>query len=136
MNSRKILNCLVFLFALVLISCEKPAGQGGTSSIKGKIFVKDFNSAATDVVAEYFAVGEKVYISFGDSKTVGNDVNSGSDGSFEFLYLNKGKYTIFAESRDTSIHVSGASKTIAKEIEVNITENGSVKDVGEIVIYK
>ncbi len=133
MNS-KIFGAVFFLSALILISCEKPAGQGGTSNIKGKIFVKDFNSAATAEIGEFYGVGETVYISYGDDKAVGNSVKTGADGTFEFLYLNKGKYTVFAVSRDTSVHVSGSDKVLPVSVEVNITEGNKTYEVGDVII--
>ncbi|MBC7863012.1 MAG: hypothetical protein IAF38_08555, partial [Bacteroidia bacterium] len=94
-------------------SCEKPAGPGGKASVTGKLYAKDFDKYATVKLSEYYVAGENVFICYGDNKAVGNDVKTSADGSFEFLYLNKGHYRIFANSRDTSIHYNGSNKEIA-----------------------
>lgn len=132
-----IIAIAAILLAGTLSFCKKPAGPGGKASIKGKIYVKDFNTAAFgSPIAEYYAPGESVYICYGTSTTTGNSVKTGPDGSFEFLYLRTGHYKVFANSRDTSIHVSGSSKENPVSIEVDLTGNKQTYDVGTIVINK
>lgn len=125
------------LFLLVSGSCTKPAGPGGKATIKGKIFVRDFNSAAYGPpISEFYGPGENVYICYGKDIAVGNKVNSSTDGSFEFLYLTKGHYKIFALSRDTSIHIAGSNKVLPVEVEVDITSDKQVITLNDIVINK
>jgi len=87
-------------------------------------------------VAEYYGAGEKVYICYGNDNAVGNNVDTSTDGSFEFLYLNKGHYKIFVLSRDTSIHTAGSSKTIPVEITVDISSRKQIINLSDIVINK
>ncbi|MGZ3866468.1 MAG: hypothetical protein ACXVC6_07255 [Bacteroidia bacterium] len=120
---------------LALAACKKPAGPGGKASIKGKIYVKDFNTAAYGPpISEYYGAGETVYICYGNNTTVGNTVKTSTDGSFEFLYLRKGHYKIFALSRDTSIHVAGSNKTFPVEVNVDISSTRQTINVPDITI--
>jgi hypothetical protein len=129
---------LLFVAALAFIcnACEKPPGPGGRATVKGKVYVMDYDKYATYKIDEYYAPGEKVYIVYGDQNVTGNDVRTKDDGSFEFLYLNKGHYKVFVESRDTSIHMGSVDKTIPLSVEFDITSVREVKDLGKIVICK
>jgi len=131
------------IFKVVLLStlfslgaCTKPAGPGGKASIKGRVYARNFDSYGVSVISEYYIAGENVYICYGSNTTVGNDVKTSTDGSFEFLFLNKGHYKVFATSRDTSIHVKNSKKTIPVEFEVDINSVNQSVDLGNIVINK
>lgn len=126
---------LILIFSL--LACKKPAGPGGKASIKGKIFARDFNTAAFGApIAEYYSPGETVYICYGTDQTVGNSVKTGTDGSFEFLYLRPGHYKVFANSRDTSIHVAGSNKVIPVSMEIDISGRKQIVNLTDIVINK
>lgn len=129
---------ILVTFSLILISaCKKPVGPGAKASIKGKIYVKDFNTAAYGPpISEYYSAGETVYICYGTNNSVGNTVRTTTDGSYEFLYLRKGHYKIFALSRDTSIHIAGGNKTIPVEIQVNLTSDKQQFNLPDIIINK
>ena len=128
---------VAILFALLTISsCKKPAGPGGKASIKGKIYIRDFNTAATAVISEYYGPGENVYICYGGDNAVGNNVKTSTDGSYEFLYLRTGHYKIFAESRDTSIHVSGSNKLLSVALEVDITDSKQTLSLPDIIVNR
>lgn len=131
-NKLTLVTAVVFL---LITACKKPAGPGGKSSIKGKIYVKDFNTSALGPpISEYYGAGETVYICYGNNTTVGNTVKTSTDGSFEFLYLRKGHYKIFALSRDTSIHVSGSNKTFPVEVSIDIKSTKETVTVPDITI--
>ncbi|MGZ3863159.1 MAG: hypothetical protein ACXVPN_05085 [Bacteroidia bacterium] len=137
MNVIKLTKLTLFFIAtlFILSGCKKPAGPGGKASIKGKIYVKDFNTAAYGPpISEYYGAGETVYICYGTNTSVGNTVKTSTDGSFEFLYLRKGHYKIFALSRDTSIHVSGSNKTIPVEVSIDIKSIKETITVPDITI--
>jgi hypothetical protein len=132
-----ILTVAVAILLATLTSCKKPAGPGGKASIKGKVYVKDFNISAYGApISEYYGPGENIYICYGNNTTVGNNVNTSTDGSFEFLYLNKGHYKIFALSRDTSVKVAGSNKTLPVVMEIDITSNTQTFNVPDLVINK
>lgn len=129
--------CLLLVIGSFLAGCKKPAGPGGKASIKGKIYARDFNTAAYGApIAEYYSPGETVYICYGADQTVGNSVKTGTDGSFEFLYLRPGHYKVFANSRDTSIHVAGSNKVLPVSIDVDISGRKQVINLTDIVINK
>lgn len=47
-KKRNLFKSTILLFFLVSLSaCKKTAGEGGTSTIKGKIWVEDWNNAFT-----------------------------------------------------------------------------------------
>lgn len=121
-------------FLIACISCEKPAGEGGTSSIKGKVYAREYNSNYTLLTAEYFAEEEDVYIIYGEDSIYSDDFKTSYDGSFVFNYLRKGKYTLFAYSDDSTF--TSQSGNVAKMVEVEITEDGQVVDAGFINIIK
>ncbi|HXB40654.1 MAG TPA: hypothetical protein VNZ49_08935 [Bacteroidia bacterium] len=137
MTTGKVLKAFAMSFVLLITnSCEKPAGPGGKATIKGKLYAKNFDSYGTSVISEYYIAGENVFICYGTNNGVGNNVRTSTDGSFEFLYLNKGHYKIFANSRDTSIHVKNSKKTIPVIMELDISSTTQTSDVGIIVINK
>lgn len=117
----KKLLVITITISLLSIGCKKPAGEGGQASIKGKIYVENYNANFTVLNDEYFAQDERVYIIYGDETAVGDDVRTSYDGSFEFPNLRKGSYKVYALSKDSA---SGAalSKTIEILQEVEITE--------------
>jgi hypothetical protein len=87
--------------AIAITSCKKPAGQGGNSSIQGKIHTKNYNSNFSILLNQYAGADVDVYIIYGDDASYGNKVKSGPDGVFEFQYLRKGAYKIYTYSKDS-----------------------------------
>ena len=92
MNNFRILFCFL-LFTLAFISCEKPPGEGGSASVMGRIWIKDYPT-----LQEYAGYDEYVYIVYGDEVSYGDRVRTTYDGRFKFSYLRKGKYKIYAYS--------------------------------------
>jgi len=122
---------LIIGFFLLFSSCKKEEGVGGTSTITGKIYAKEFSSAG-NLLAEYYAQEERVYIIYGDGTAYDNDYRTSYDGSYKFQFLNKGTYKVFCYSNcDTC-----ASGSIAVIKEVEITSNNSTVEVEDIVIRK
>jgi hypothetical protein len=116
-----ILTCII----LVVTACKKEPGEGGRATIKGKLIVVDYDDTFTIKKDTFPAQGENIYIIYGDDNTIGDDVKTSYDGTFQFEYLRTGKYRIFAVSKDT------AAKTSNKTIEVMQTIE--IKDKKEIV---
>ncbi len=118
----------------VISSCKKQAGQGGTSKITGKLFVAEYNIFTP--VDSFYSGKENIYIIYGDNAYFGDKIESSYNGTFEFPYLKKGKYTIYTYSdclvNDTSCH--GGKKVILKETE--ITENKQTLDIGDLRIVR
>lgn len=128
-------NYLVGLIIIVLVSsCKKPAGEGGKSSIKGSLWVEDWNSSFTIKNGEYAAYDEDVYIIYGDDVSYSDKTKSNYNGEYEFKYLRKGKYKIYVYSKDRTLTSPSGEVSIVKEVE--ITEKKGAKVVDQIVIYK
>jgi len=125
------LYCLLFTAYLLLPSCKKAEGLGGTSTITGKVYVKEYSSVG-NLLAEYYGAEERVYIIYGNGTTYDNDMRTSYDGSYKFQYLNKGTYQVFCYSRcDTC---ASGNEAIIKEVE--ITSNNSTVELEDIIIRK
>jgi len=123
----------LFAISILLIACSKVEGQGGTSKIAGKIEINDYNATGTSLVATYAGADESVYLIYGENKTFYDDeIKTSYDGSFEFPFLKKGKYTFFVYE-DCNSCASG-QKVILKTVE--ITENNQTIDLGTIDVKK
>lgn len=122
---------LVLLTPAFLGGCENGAGEGGTSSIKGKIYIRNYNGSG-DLVSEYYAPEERVYIIYGDADFYGNDTRTSYDGTYEFHYLRKGTYTVFAYSDcDTC-----ASGTEAVKLTAEVTKNHSTVELPDLILKR
>ncbi|HNW88966.1 MAG TPA: hypothetical protein PKN48_04835 [Bacteroidales bacterium] len=122
-----------FVVATIFTSCKKEAGEGGTSSIYGKVYVKNYNSTYTVLLEEYYAQDVDVYIIYGDDKTYSERIRTNYDGTYEFKYLRKGTYHIYAYSEDSTLQTN-ANIPIIRDIE--ITKNNQEVEADEIVIFK
>lgn len=135
-------NLLKFLFVITLSSiffssCKKDEGVGGTSSIVGKVFVHSYDVSFQSLVRTYPDVGREVFIIYGDSHSTYDDSYKASyDGSFEFKYLQKGKYKLFIYLKDTTGAYQGNYNSnapkIPKFVDVEITSNGSTVTTPDI----
>lgn len=139
----KITLSLALIAGLVIASCKKPAGEGGRASIKGKIWVENYNTlgpypgGAYTLKGEFAGADEDVYIIYGDDVSYGNKVKSGTDGVFEFKYLRKGEYKIYVKSKDTtrqSFYFGSGIKTV--DVSVTIADKKEEVDAGTLTIYK
>ena len=76
-----------FLFSTFLISsCKKVEGEGGSSSISGKIIANKKNSAGV-TIATYPATDHDVFIIYGAGAVHDDKTETSYDGSFTFRYL-------------------------------------------------
>lgn len=126
----------VFVLALLaFVSCKKEAGEGGNSSLTGKIFVRDYNSSFSVLNSSYDGADEDVYIIYGDDISYGNKIKASPDGRFEFKYLRKGDYTIYVYSKDTTRNSFGTLLVYTKAIKVNasINKKKQTVDIGTII---
>ncbi|MFH2095166.1 MAG: hypothetical protein ABIJ16_05650, partial [Bacteroidota bacterium] len=119
---------VIFIF----FSCSKPEGEGGSSSITGKILVKEYIIDDSNFHEEYYAPAEDVYIIYGEEDLYGDNIETHSDGTFRFEYLRKGKYTLYAYSEDPNTE----SGIVPVQKEVEITKAGEAVDAGEIILEK
>ncbi|MBL0103373.1 MAG: hypothetical protein IPP51_06170 [Bacteroidetes bacterium] len=145
MKSLRALNCLIFISLVIFLSsgCQKDEGQGGTSTIVGHVVINSFQAGFNPPVPEttYAAVDEDTYIIYGaDHSTYNDNYKTSFDGSYEYKYLQKGKYRIFAYSKDsTGAYLGNASSTRPKIpvfVDVEITENGQTVTAPTLTILK
>lgn len=96
---------IVFISAILLFAaCSKGPGEGGTSSVQGKVMILEgFYNVFTqsfDTTALYYAEKEDVYIIYGDdtSDVYDDSFETSWDGTYRFEFLRKGDYTFYAYS--------------------------------------
>lgn len=131
---KKINLIIASILLLIFCFCKKPAGEGGNSSIKGKIWIQDYSKSFV-LLHEYAGVDVEVYIIYGDETIHGDKVNTNANGEFEFKYLRKGSYKIYAISEER-IGNSNDTKDEAVLINTTISKNKSVVDAGTITIKR
>lgn len=129
MGVTKFIITSIILFSFV--GCKKDEGVGGTSTITGKVFVHDYDASFQVLSATYPKTEQDVYIIYGDGhSTYDDNYKTSYDGTFEFKYLQKGKYKLFVYVKDTTGASVGNYNTNAPKIpvfvNVEITSNGSV----------
>ncbi len=124
---------LVIVGTFILSSCEKNPGEVGNASIIGSVWEKNYNLTFTELIGEYAAVEQDVYIVYGEN--VGFDDKTETDylGNYRFNYLRPGHYTIFVYSEDSSMTTVNGEYAILKEIE--ITSSDEVLSVPQITIF-
>ncbi len=120
----------IFSLSLIAVifctfSCKKTEGPGGTSTIIGKIWAKDYTSDFSYLKAEFWAEEEDVYIIYGNDSIYSDRTKTNYDGSYWFQNLNPGSYTIYAYSRDSSRVNYSPSGRIPIKVTVNIDKNGT-----------
>lgn len=125
-------TCMLFASA----GCKKEAGPGGRASVKGKVYAHDWDNTQLFKISEGYSSGERVYILYGDKTTIGDDVRTSMDGSFEFKYLNKGRYKLFVNSLDTAYKIKGNDTYIPVIREFEITNTKGTLTLEDIIINK
>ena len=113
-------------------SCSKYEGQGGAATIKGVIIEQKYNSLG-NVIASYPAADQDVYIIYGGINSFyDDDIKTSFNGSFEFRYLRKGTYQVFAYE-DCNTCPSGQKEVLNV---VEITEKNQELTMDTIYIKK
>ena len=126
--------CLLLIFS----SCKKEAGEGRQSFIKGKVYADYYDKNFYAHTDSKYAVDVDVYIIYGEDISHGDHQKTSFDGSYEFKYLRKGKYKIYAFSKDTTGLYINQAKKYAPEKEViesvEITKNKQTIEVPNLEI--
>lgn len=117
-----------------LFACKKGAGDGGTSTLRGKVYGVDYNADFSMRLDSGYVPNEDVFIIYGDHKTYDDKTNTNYDGTYEFKYLRKGNYTVYSYSKDTASAASFGTEAVLKTLE--ITDNRSTLEVSDINIKK
>jgi hypothetical protein len=124
---------VMILLTVIAVSCKKGPGEGGNSSINGKVWVRDFNSNFTIFNGQYAGADEDVYIIYGDEKGSSDRVRTNYEGVYEFKYLRPGKYKVYVYSKDSTMVSPSGNVTMLKEVE--ITDKKQDVEVPTITIY-
>lgn len=141
---KKIFILTLAMIAGVTIACKKPAGEGGTSTIRGNIYVKNYNSNFSTLLGQYPGADVDVYIIYGNDATYGERTRSGPDGVFEFKYLRKGNYKVYAYSNDSVATVGPPYSMTNPNVnapDMAVFKSGEIKkkketvDLGTFLIY-
>lgn len=125
---------LILGLLFIAISCEKPEGEGGYATVKGKVWVRDYNSTFTLFMGEYAATDEDVYIIYGDESGYSDKTSTDYLGRFNFKYLRPGFYTVFVYSKDSTL--SSISGEIAIIQQFKIEKGDKEVELPQLLIYK
>jgi len=128
----------VILTVFVFASCKKEAGDGGNSSIKGKVSreIRVVLNNPSTAIGNFPAADEDVYIIYGDHISPDDRVQTNYDGEYEFLYLRPGKYKVYAFSMDTNavaVPWDEDHMTVLQELE--ITDGNQQVIADDMMIY-
>lgn len=124
----------IFLFAsIVFVSCEKEEGEGGTTTITGRVFAIDYNQEWTKEKGRYYAPGVDVFIIYGSDSIYSDKFKTGLGGWYRFQFMRPGKYTLYAFSRDKSQISITDEVVVMQTIEVKKKDKTVVVD--DIEIY-
>lgn len=121
---------LIFCFTFILFnSCKKTPGQGGNSSIKGKVWVTKYDPYFTFVQYEYPGSDMTVELTFGNNTSPDITESTNANGEFEFLYLRKGKYKVTVYSKVFQ-NAQNPSGQVPVDAYVNIEDRKKQYDAG------
>ena len=130
-----IILILVFTFS----SCEKEAGEGGTSSIVGSVYKIDtyFNALTQQEDTLFYQLDPEkdVYIIYSDNENEFYDdkVETNWNGQYRFDFLRKGDYTIFTYADSTDL-LNNYDYPVFRH--VKIEANNSIYTLPDFVINK
>jgi hypothetical protein len=133
MNKKTASFLIVFLSVLVF-SCSKEPGEGGNSTIYGKITAYNYNAEFTYLKGIYPAADEDVYLVYGNDLSYSQRIRTNYDGIYEFKYLRPGDYTIYTYSKDSTLTL--ASGIYAVIIDVNIAGKKQTVEAPDMKIYR
>ena len=135
MNTRYVL--FVFLFVMVIVtSCEKGSGEGGTNTIRGHVIVHDYNGDYSILRDIYPGMKEDVYIIYGGDYVYGDKFETGDSGQYEFNYLRAGTYTVYVYSEDSTDIYGLSAKKIAVKQTVDVSGKHQTVEVPDMIIIK
>lgn len=134
-NIRSLRGLILFLFILLsFASCEKEEGEGGTSTIAGRVYALNYNSDFSIKLSEYYAPDVDVFIIYGNDSIHSDKTETSYNGWYRFEYLNKGTYTVYVLSNDPT-RLSPSGKIVVKQT-INVSDNHSTVIADDLVIYE
>lgn len=88
---------------LAFSACKKDPGFGGLATVKGKVYVKDYDKSGY-LKSEGYGGDVRVTIGVVGESAALDDQRSQLDGSYAFSFLRKGNYQIWVyENCDTCL---------------------------------
>jgi len=132
--NKKLTVFLLILFSAVTFSCSKEAGEGGNSTIYGKIIAHNYNAEFTNLKGIYPAADEDVYIIYGEDRSYSERVRSNYDGIYEFKYLRPGDYTIYAYSKDSTLTMAAEMYAVIRKVKID--DNRQTVEVEDMKIFR
>lgn len=135
----------IFVFiasiSLLLCSCKKEAGDGGNSSISGKVEViqRAVSSNPATGIDTLAAADVEVYIIYGDNIAPDDRIRANYNGEFEFLNLRPGDYRVYVYSDDTTGTINPSSDAFHLMVvsrEVTISDKKEKVETGTFTIYE
>ena len=139
---------LVLITIVAFSSCKKDAGEGGSSTITGTVITVEYSKYNNQIVRWYNANEEDVYIVYGDNDFCGDRVRTDKSGKYEFKYLTKGEYTLYAYSDDlnnydlkttqgvnTKIDANSSTITAPNISIIKMVESGNARISGKLFAY-
>lgn len=137
MKWRYFLYSLFALYLVFLTACEKEPGEGGTATIMGKIKIQDVNDSTGEFQGDpYDAPDYNVYIIYGEGTIPDDDTKTSFDGSYQFNYLYKGPYIIFAYSECDDTFSNCPSGQEPKMDTIEITQKGETYEIPTIIVIE
>ena len=105
---------MILAMALLLPSCNKGPGEGGSGTVRGFVMLvhhpdDDFTLTPDTMVA----AKTDVFIVYGNEAYFGNDAETDADGMYQFEYLLPGDYTLYAYSTLPSGEKIAVSETVS-----------------------
>jgi hypothetical protein len=122
---------LMALLALALLmpSCNKGPGEGGTGTVQGMVkLVHHPDDDYTLTPDTMVAAKTDVFIIYGDEAYFGDDAETNADGLYRFEYLLPGSYTVFSYSTLPS----GEKVAVSETVEL---QRGAVAQVPTLYIH-
>ena len=141
---------IICAVTFVFMACEKSAGEGGTSIIKGQVYklytseivVNELDSFGNDTTYKIIDTlyyqpdeGEDVYIIYDDNEgAIYNDkFKTDYQGRYRFEYLRKGEYTIYTHADSSNVDMT---YTFPVFKHVNISSNNFTITLDNFIIEK
>lgn len=139
MINRALVVLSAVLSMVVMGACEKSEGEGGNSSISGRIIEQGMVSPCSDEIeAEYPVAEQRVYIIYGDeSEVYHDDMRTDFEGRYKFRWLRPGTYTLFVISECSTCDSetgqdclnSGGQSTVKRSVTIDKSEDAVLDDM-------
>ncbi|MFK7757029.1 MAG: hypothetical protein AB8B53_08880 [Flavobacteriales bacterium] len=123
---------LWIMTVLFLVGCAKEEGEGGNSSISGKVNLEQYNSTFTILNYTTAAADYDVFIVYGDDVGFSDNTETDYKGEFTFPFLREGDYTIYVYSKvNSSEAINGqapSEEAIIQTISISKKEDATLPD--------